>query len=295
MQQEAVLTTGSCLCGTVRWEADAPFERMSHCHCAMCRNAAAFATYVIAPKAQFRWVAGSDSVTSHWSSPAFQRAFCSNCGSVVPGTENGNMVEIPAGCLDDDPGIRPMRHIFAASKAPWYNISDNLPRVDAYPPGNDSPVIDWPDRRSKKPGILHGSCLCGAVEYEVSTPIRVTRNCHCSRCRKARAAAHTTNGFTETAGLTFTRGDELVRNYKVPDARTFTHSFCGKCGGGLPNPRSDRSFVAIPLGSLDDDPGVTAVDHIFTNDKAVWFDITDDLPQFPEGPDQPPAALFQDG
>jgi hypothetical protein len=290
------MTTGSCLCGTVRWDVQPPFTRMVNCHCSMCRkaHAAAFATYIIAPLEQFRWLAGESAVTGYWSSPNLQRAFCSHCGSVVPGTHNGPNVEIPAGCLDEDPGARPMWHIFVADKAPWYDITDGLPQHAHYPAAQKNPIVERPDRRSKKPAVLHGSCLCGAVEYEVSTPIRVTHNCHCSRCRKARAAAHTTNGFTATAGLTYTKGEDLIRNYKVPEANTFTHSFCSKCGGGLPNPRLARAFTAIPLGSLDDDPGVKADDHIHVASKASWFDITGDLPQFAEGPDVPIGEFFKD-
>ena len=41
---------------------------------------------------------------------------------------------IPMGSLDDDPGIRPERHIFAASRAPWFEIADRLPQHDEYPP-----------------------------------------------------------------------------------------------------------------------------------------------------------------
>jgi hypothetical protein len=44
------------------------------------------------------------------------------------------MMYMPAGCLDDDPGARPRAHIFAASKAPWYEISGELPRFEEYPP-----------------------------------------------------------------------------------------------------------------------------------------------------------------
>ena len=49
------MARGSCLCGGVAWEADGPFDLMSHCHCSICRKAhgAAFATYVAVPAAGF--------------------------------------------------------------------------------------------------------------------------------------------------------------------------------------------------------------------------------------------------
>jgi len=56
------------------------------------------------------------------------------CGSNMPVVENGNHVIIPAGTLDDDPGVRPMANIFAGSKAPWFDIEDSLPRFYEFAP-----------------------------------------------------------------------------------------------------------------------------------------------------------------
>ena len=203
---------GSCLCGAVQWGVDdGAFTHMSHCHCSMCRkaHAAAFATYANAPREHFRWLAGEDRITRYESSPGFARAFCSQCGSVVPdGTPE--RVFVPAGCLDDDPGVRPTAHIFAAAKAPWHEIADDLPRYETYPEGRGGPVVDRPAPPPATPGVLRGSCLCGNVAYEITTPLKVVHNCHCSRCRKARAAAHTTNGFTAADGVRFTRGGDTL-------------------------------------------------------------------------------------
>jgi hypothetical protein len=280
------MTEGSCLCGTVRWRIRPPFNRMTHCHCSMCRKAhgAAFATYISMPRESFEMLAGEASVTDYESAPGFHRAFCSTCGSTVPSTANGDMVYVPAGTLDGDPGIRPARHIFAASRAPWHRIADDLPQHATYPTDDFGPVVERPDRALHKPGVLGGSCLCGGVAFEVTEPFKVVHNCHCARCRKARAAAHTTNGFTSPAGLRFTRGEDLVVSYKVPDARFFRHTFCGVCGSGVPRADAERDIAVVPLGALDDDPGMGAGRHIFVAFKAPWYEIADDLPQYPERP-----------
>ena len=103
------MITGSCLCGTVRWQVDGDLGTMSHCHCSMCRKAhgAPFATYVSTASGNFRWLDGEETITTFESSPGFLRAFCSTCGSVVPdpADEEGH-VFIPAGCLDGEPGVR---------------------------------------------------------------------------------------------------------------------------------------------------------------------------------------------
>jgi hypothetical protein len=70
---------------------------------------------------------------------------------------------LAGGQLRGRPGRASGDHIFVASKAPWYEIADDLPRFDAYPPGVDATVLPDPPRTAPPPGTLRGSCLCGAV------------------------------------------------------------------------------------------------------------------------------------
>jgi len=281
------MITGSCLCEKVRWQVDGPLvDDMTHCHCSMCRkaHAAAFGTYVDAPADAFSWVAGEDAVVKYQSSPGLSRAFCGDCGSVVPDPSGGKNVTMAAGSLNGDPGIRPVAHIFAPSKAPWHEITDDLPQFDGYPDPEGKPNVEQPAQGKAKDDVLRGSCLCGDVAYEVRAPIKVVHHCHCSRCRKARAAAHATNGFTKMDGVVFVRGEEKLKTYKLPSAQFFTQVFCTRCGSGMPRLDTERGIAVIPLGSLDDDPGRGADDHIFTGSMAAWDVITDDLPCFEEMP-----------
>lgn len=276
---------GSCLCGTVRWHYDGAFKRMTHCHCRMCRKAhgAAFATYAVGPSAAFGSDSGADAIVRFESSPGFIRSFCGHCGSVLPNRDLGAIVAIPAGCCDDDPGIRPGAHIFARWGAPWYEISDALPQHDNYP-GQDEPAVAHPARAGAADGALAGSCLCGDIAYVVQPPFSAVYHCHCSRCRKARAAAHTTNGFVPIDALAFTRGEAGLRSFKVPDAQHFRHVFCARCGSGMPFCDPERGIAIVPFGSLDDDPRCGANSHIFVHSMAPWYEISDALPRFDERP-----------
>jgi hypothetical protein len=153
------MSRASCLCGDVTWEIDGPFELSSHCHCSRCRktHGTAFATYVAGPVASFR-LHGRERVARWESSPGFFRCFCARCGSVVPGDPFDERIFVPAGNFDDEPGAAALAHIFVASKAPWYEIADALPRFDAYPDFVDAPVL--PDRAPlDPPGKPRGSCL----------------------------------------------------------------------------------------------------------------------------------------
>jgi hypothetical protein len=127
---------GSCLCGQVNYELDGGIELINHCHCSMCRKAhgAAFGSFLHASSAGFRWSSGEGLVERYQSSAGNVRAFCRVCGSNMPVVENANHVIIPAGTLDDDPGVRPVVNIFAGFKAPWFDITDSLPQFHEFPP-----------------------------------------------------------------------------------------------------------------------------------------------------------------
>ncbi len=128
---------GSCLCGAVRFVVTAPFLSMSYCHCTMCRrqHGSAYATYCEAAAADFRVLTGAEAIVSFASSPGIERRFCGTCGGKLSfhAADLPDRLWIAAGALDDDPGIRPSYHIFAASQAPWHEITDDLPRHAAYP------------------------------------------------------------------------------------------------------------------------------------------------------------------
>ena len=277
---------GACLCGNVTWAFSGEPRLSTHCHCMMCRKAhgAAFGTYYQLSPKQFKWTGTNDSITTYASSPSLERAFCGNCGSVVPLIDHEeDCVYVPAGCHDHGPAVT--AHIFVSSKAPWHEITDDLPQHEEFDPAEpgtvypSAPIADKPAEV-----IARGSCLCGAVAFEVTEPFRAIYNCHCSRCRRARAAAFTTNGFTSDDGVRFTRGEGHIRHFKVPDAKHFTHAFCQSCGSGLPRIDPDRHLAVTPLGALDDDPGQGPECHIFTTDKADWYDLGGDLPRFEQGP-----------
>lgn len=135
-----MMIRGSCLCGQVRYQLDGAPQFINHCHCSMCRkvHGSAFGSFLHADGAGFRWTAGEALVKTYASSPGNLRAFCSVCGSNVPVLEDdedgGKHAILPAGGLDDDPGVRSIVHIHTASKAPWFEITDTLPQFDEFPP-----------------------------------------------------------------------------------------------------------------------------------------------------------------
>jgi len=131
---------GSCLCGAVRYEVMGAPSNFGFDHCSRCRKASgsAFMAELMCKTEDFRWLDGESLVKKYQSPvrdkpPGYTRIFCSICGCNVPAV-HGDRVFIPAGSLDDDPGIRPEAHIFVAYKAPWFEITDGLPQFKRHPP-----------------------------------------------------------------------------------------------------------------------------------------------------------------
>src|SRR5690606_20046693 len=167
--------------------------------------------------------------------------------------------------------------------APWYTITDSLPQHEGYPPELGGGLGLERPRVEDRPDATQGSCLCGAVAYELRAPLRMY-NCHCSRCRRGRSAAHTTNLFMKPEDFAFTRGAELIAEYKVPEAQRFAVAFCTRCGSEAPRHLQQLGMVNVPAGTLDTDPGLRPQANIFVDSKAAWFDLTDSLPRYAEAP-----------
>ncbi len=291
----------SCLCGQVAWSLQAEPFALYNCHCRMCQkiHGAAFGTYAYIRDEEFQWTGSTDTIVNYQSSKQLTRSSCSVCGSVVPfqcqghkgSNKNGDRYAqntehdywvAPAG--SHDAMRKPDFNIFIADNAPWHQISGNLPTCDTYPQESITQAVEMLPPVTNPDGHIGGSCLCGNITYEVTEPIKLARNCHCSRCRKGRSSAHASNGFASYEGVRFLSGEENLREYKVPEAQFFTQVFCKDCSSLLPRRDAGRGISVIPMGSLDDDPGLRTSDHIFVEHKASWHDITDDLKQYPQGP-----------
>ncbi|MEM0987833.1 MAG: GFA family protein [Pseudomonadota bacterium] len=139
---------GGCLCGAVRFRISGALHRTSHCHCGLCQkqHGAAFRTRARVAAKHFNFLQGEDLVTYYESSPGMYRGFCSRCGSPIVNRfgpeakavkkrpEALHQVGIALATLDGDPGVRAERHDFVASKAPWFEITDDVPQFATYEP-----------------------------------------------------------------------------------------------------------------------------------------------------------------
>lgn len=125
---------GSCLCKRVTYEIDGPLTDVLNCHCSMCRklHASAFRTRARVASRDWKTLSGAESIKFYESSPGEHKAFCSECGSSLFTRFDAHpeVLGFPLGTLDTDPGVKPTRHIYVADKAPWFDITDDLPCYD---------------------------------------------------------------------------------------------------------------------------------------------------------------------
>ena len=275
---------GACLCGSVRYEVEGPLQSLMHCHCSMCRkhHGAPFATFSTVPRQAFRWLGGHDALLEYRSSEARTRRVCSTCGSVAP-APLGDGVLLPAANLLDALSGSTGLHMFVRSRPSWHIIADGLPEYEGAPP-------DWPVREEAPPARaalesgIHGSCLCGEVTFSVSGAPARWLQCHCSRCRRGRSAAHASNTFYPTSQFEWRTGRGLVQKYKLPEAERFAVAFCRRCGGVAPVERDNVPFVVVPAALFDTELSVRPQAHIHVASKAPWYTLADGLPQFAELP-----------
>ena len=128
--------------------------------------------------------------------------------------------------------------------------------------------------------MIIGSCLCQGVKFSIDGKHSEIGQCHCSKCRKVSGTNSNAVLLTAAKNFTWMFGYELLKVYEMPDG--WKSTFCSTCGCPLPMIGAEGKLLWVPAGLLDDDPGVSVVQHIFVGSKASWDVISDDAAQFDE-------------
>lgn len=131
--------TGECFCGEVKYEIDGVLFDARSCHCSRCRKAfsSQASTYALVNPSEFRWVCGAELLTTYASQQDFGFQFCCKCGSTLCGIYQNEVHGITLGCLNEDPQIETIRHIFVGSKASWEVIPEDAPQYQEHAPKNE--------------------------------------------------------------------------------------------------------------------------------------------------------------
>ena len=122
-----------------------------------------------------------------------------------------------------------------------------------------------------------GSCLCGAVSFEVNGELGESDACHCSQCRKQSGHYFASVNVARSA-LTVQGADKIVWYRSSEKVR---RGFCGICGSSLFWDPIFKDWTAIGMGAFDTPTGVKLAKHIHVASKGDYYDILDDVPQNP--------------
>jgi hypothetical protein len=125
---------GACECGEVRYTVADAFLYAANCHCSNCRAAtgSAFKAFAGIERDKLELTDGLDSLLV-FGEDDLNNTRCGVCGSLLFSVvRDGAYVHVAMGSLVDAPSIRPTEHIFVGSKAPWFEITDDLPQAEEY-------------------------------------------------------------------------------------------------------------------------------------------------------------------
>jgi hypothetical protein len=125
--------------------------------------------------------------------------------------------------------------------------------------------------------MLKGSCLCGAVQFEISGELHPPDACHCRQCRKQSGHFWVSTDIERT-NIQIT-GEEHITWYA--SSEKVRRGFCSTCGASLFWDPIAKNKIAVAMGAFDTPTATHVAMHIFTAEKGDYYDIDDGLPKHP--------------
>lgn len=127
--------------------------------------------------------------------------------------------------------------------------------------------------------MITGSCLCGKVKYEISGKVGDIVHCHCQTCRKAHSSAFSSVAAVNDADFKLS-GREQLNVYESSKGKH--RYFCSNCGTQIYAKREATEHIILRLGSLDSDPKSNEKNHIWVSQKASWYSLHSEIPEYQE-------------
>ena len=125
-----------------------------------------------------------------------------------------------------------------------------------------------------------GSCLCGAVTFEVAVDLAGPDACHCRQCRK-----HSGHYFASTdvpRSAVAISGEDKVTWF--PSSDKARRGFCSICGSSLFWDPLFRDWIGIAMGAFDGATDTKLHVHIYVAEKGDYYEIADEVEHFQQVP-----------
>src|SRR5215469_15639083 len=136
---------------------------------------------------------------------------------------------------------------------------------------------------------MHGSCLCGAVHYEIDGLSGPINHCSCRTCRKAHAAAFTSTAAVDRTHFRWLAGEDKLSSFESSPGKL--RHFCSTCGSHLVAERAVQPHVILRVATLDDDPGRKPEFAIWRSHEVPWLDYGRDVSRCAELPPTPQLQI----
>ena len=136
------------------------------------------------------------------------------------------------------------------------------------------------------PAPITGSCLCGAIRFNVTAPVTDLRACHCTSCQKASGAGGSVNAVLPSAAFQITQGTPKRYDARADSGRTLYRYFCGDCGSPIYSQRATEhnNLVVVRAGLFDSKEGMRIKANIWTKSAAPWAHMDPESQQLPGQP-----------
>ncbi|ASJ74258.1 Glutathione-dependent formaldehyde-activating enzyme [Granulosicoccus antarcticus IMCC3135] len=121
--------------------------------------------------------------------------------------------------------------------------------------------------------------MCGQVSYEISGELGEIVHCHCVTCRKAHGAAFSSVAAVQDADFRL-NGESALSCFESSKGKH--RYFCSGCGTQIYAKRENTKHIILRLGSLDSNTVTQERSHIWVSEKADWYSIHNELPEYPE-------------
>jgi hypothetical protein len=127
--------------------------------------------------------------------------------------------------------------------------------------------------------VVNGSCLCGAVHFEIQLPSKWCAHCHCSMCRKAHGAGYVTWVGFESDHFRLVTGDHHLTWYVSSNGAR--RGFCSDCGSTMLF-EAERwpGETHVAMGCIDDPIDCKPQANSFFDAHVDWMPIDGALEVF---------------
>ena len=132
-----------------------------------------------------------------------------------------------------------------------------------------------------------GGCACGAIRFEITSPLMGVGACHCTDCQKGAGGGPNYVALAPRDALVVTSGEATLFRSTGDSGAEVARAFCAHCGTPLWSIPAHEPFLTVKLGALDDSSDLSPGMHIYVSSAPSWHPVDDKVPSFAKMP--PPA------